>query len=135
MEFAPARVGELRVTLLPAVGAARQARELATEACARAELAPLAGAACTVVTELVNNAVVHARTPLELVIGLRADGLDIAVHDGSRQLPEPRAPRPATAPGGRGMIMVSALAARWGVETTPRGKVVWAVLDESCADR
>ncbi|WP_229789321.1 ATP-binding protein [Pilimelia terevasa] len=120
---------ELRLLLRPAVGAARAARELVTEACARGELAPLAGAACTVVTELVNNAVVHARTPLELVIGLRADGLDIAVHDGSAQLPQPRQPVAPAAPGGRGMVMVAALATRWGADPRPGGKVVWATLD------
>ena len=46
------------------VGAARQARELVTEACARWELTDLVGPACTIVTELVNNVVVHAQTPM-----------------------------------------------------------------------
>ncbi|GGK01175.1 hypothetical protein GCM10010123_33940 [Pilimelia anulata] len=119
---------ELRIRLLPAVGAARRARELITEACARNELAALAGPACTVATELVNNAVVHAQTPLELVVELRTDGLNIAVHDGSPQLPKPRLAQTPAIPGGRGMIMVEALSARWGVDPTPTGKVVWALL-------
>ncbi len=120
--------GQLSAHLMPAVGAARQARELVTEACARWDLPDLAGPACTVVTELVNNVVVHARTPMEVVIRLRERHLIISVRDDSTRPPETRGPAAPTAPGGRGLMMVDAVAQRWGYTPVAGGKAVWAVL-------
>jgi anti-anti-sigma factor len=119
---------QLSSRLLPAVGAARQARELVTEACARWDLPELVGPACTIVTELVNNVVVHARTPMEVVLRLHDSYLNISVRDESATSPEPRGPASPTAPGGRGLMMVEAVAQRWGHTAVPGGKVVWAVL-------
>jgi anti-anti-sigma regulatory factor len=119
---------QLSAHLVPAVGAARQARELVTEACARWDLPDLAGPACTVVTELVNNVVVHARTPMEVVIRRRERHLIISVRDDSSRPPEARGPAAPTAPGGRGLMMVNAVAQRWGYTPVAGGKAVWAVL-------
>lgn len=120
--------GQMNTRLRPAAGAARQARELVTEACARWDLPQLVGPACTVVTELVNNAVVHARTPMEVMLRLRERRLDISVRDGSTVAPTSRGPASPTAPGGRGLMMVEAVAQRWGYTPLDGGKVVWAVL-------
>jgi len=118
----------LRAELEPAVGAARQARELVTEACARWELPDLVGPACTVVTELVNNAVVHARTSLQVLVQRRGDGLAVEVSDGSPLLPQPRGTTASTTPGGRGLLMVQAIAAQWGCTPATDGKTVWALV-------
>jgi anti-sigma regulatory factor (Ser/Thr protein kinase) len=84
--------------------------------------------AAMVVTELVANAVDHARTPSTLTLGLDGRGLRLAVRDGNpRQAPRPRPVDPA-APRGRGLQMVQALAASWGVTQHSDGKTVWAVL-------
>ena len=84
--------------------------------------------AAMVLTELVANAVDHARTGSTLSLGMTHDGLCIAVRDAS---PGP-VPRPApinpTAPRGRGLQMVDALTTAWGVTLHPGGKTVWAVL-------
>ena len=84
--------------------------------------------AAMVVTELVANAVDHARTPSTLTVGLDERGLRLAVRD-SRPGPVPRAlPVDPTAPRGRGLQMIAALACSWGVTTHIDGKTVWAVL-------
>jgi anti-sigma regulatory factor (Ser/Thr protein kinase) len=84
--------------------------------------------AAMVVTELVANAVDHAHTPSTLTVGLDGRGLSIAVRDGNAaQGPRPR-PVDPTARRGRGLQMVEALAASWGVTVHPDGKTVWAVL-------
>jgi anti-sigma regulatory factor (Ser/Thr protein kinase) len=119
---------ELYAELEPAPGAARQARQLVTEACARWELPALVGPGCTVVTELVNNAVVHAHTMLRVLVQRRGDGLAVSVTDGSAQLPQPRGPANPAAPGGRGLLVVDALASEWGFVPQPSGKTVWAVV-------
>ena len=80
-------------------------------------------------SELVTNAVVHARTDLRLRLELRGDWLHIAVRDGSpRLLRLVTSPDPKT-PGGRGLWLVEQLARAWGVNPHPGGgKVVWCTL-------
>ena len=81
-----------------------------------------------VVSELAANAVVHARSPFTVSIHSRDSTLRILVRDESRVVPTVREVSSDTAPSGRGMQLVAALASRWGVELTSDGKVVWAEL-------
>jgi anti-sigma regulatory factor (Ser/Thr protein kinase) len=82
--------------------------------------------ATLLVSELVTNAILHARTPVTLTIEEVGTVAHIAVHDGS-----PVAPRlhsfSATSATGRGLRLLERLAMRWGVESDPRtgGKIVW----------
>jgi anti-anti-sigma regulatory factor len=113
---------------LPASGAARQARDLVTEACVRWELPHLVGPGCVVAGELVTNAVVHAQTMVDLRISRGRRYLIIAVRDGSTEPPVlTRTPLP-DATGGRGLVLVEAMAWRWGTLLMDDGKVVWATL-------
>ena len=80
------------------------------------------------VTELVANAMIHAATPAELVLDLSADRLRVEVADTASGRPVLRAPGPDD-PTGRGLMIVEAMADRWGVEDVPPGKVVWFELD------
>ncbi|WP_205650088.1 anti-anti-sigma factor [Actinoplanes solisilvae] len=117
------------LALEPAVGAARRSRELITEACARWERAEVAGPACIVVTELVNNVVVHARTPMVVLVAAHGSGISVAVRDQSRHQPTfTGSPVPPTAYGGRGMLLIDSVASRWGNLPLDDGKVVWALL-------
>lgn len=118
---APPSVAE---DLLPTAGAGRRAREVATEACLRWDLPSLIGPACTVVTELVNNVVVHAHTMMRLRLSLRQRYLHAAVTDGSG---DPPVLRPAGSLDGIGLSLVDAVATRWGHLRTGRGKVTWAM--------
>ena len=67
--------------LEPVVGAARQTREMLTETCARWDRADLPPEACIVVTEMVNNVVAHARTPMTLMLARRDAAISVAVRD------------------------------------------------------
>jgi anti-anti-sigma regulatory factor len=119
----------LSVPLEPHVSAARLCREVITEACARWQRESLASSACIVATELVNNVVAHARTPMVVLIATRSDGLSVAVRDRSATVPRYEGtPVSPTAQGGRGMLLIDAVASRWGSLPLADGKVVWALL-------
>ena len=120
------------VEMEPLVGAARQTRQLITEVCGRWELPVLAGPACIVATEMVNNVVAHARTPMAVLLAMRGDGMSVAVRDRSDVIPSySGGPVSPTAYGGRGMLLIDSVATRWGNLALSEGKVVWALLEES----
>ncbi|MFI1989643.1 ATP-binding protein [Actinoplanes sp. NPDC020271] len=114
--------------LEPVVGAARRARELIAELCQRWGLADLAGDAGIVATEMVNNVVAHARTPMRLLLARLGDAVSVAVRDDSPDQPRFSGPVAPTAYGGRGLLLIDAVAARWGQLGLPGGKVVWALM-------
>jgi len=88
----------------------------------------LAQDAAMVITELVANAVDHARSESTLSVGVKRGTLCVAVRD-ARPGPVPRpAPIDPTAPRGRGLQMVDALTSAWGVTLHADGKTVWAVV-------
>jgi anti-anti-sigma regulatory factor len=124
----PEPTHHLSLTLDPVVGAARRARQLVTEACGAWDLPELAGPACIVVTEMVNNVVAHARTPMTVRLALRGDTLTVAVQDHSPVVPRFTGPVPATSYGGRGLLLIDSVARRWGNLQLEDGKVVWAIL-------
>jgi DNA-binding NarL/FixJ family response regulator len=81
-----------------------------------------------VVSELVTNAVTHAKSAPELRLSLKGSTLRVEVRDDGTGTPQPQPPS-ETGEHGRGMHLVAALAAAWGMDV-PRddGKVVWAEL-------
>jgi len=83
--------------------------------------------ALLVVEELVANVLDHARTRFELIVRLSGSVLHLAVHDGSPGTPQVR-PFDPHADRGRGLQLVSTLAARWGCDLDGGGKTVWAEL-------
>jgi len=76
------------------------------------------------VSELVTNAVQHARSFLVLHIDRTWPGLTILVEDASATPPVLQADC-GDAEGGRGLMLVDTLAASWGWERTSTGKIVW----------
>ena len=79
-------------------------------------------------SELVTNAVVHGRPPIEL--RLRLEGTEVLVEVRDRATYQPRKLRPdETDEHGRGLQIVAALATRWGTRPTEHGKAVWCVLN------
>ena len=96
-------------------------------------------------SELVTNAVRHQRDgKIEITALLRGSALRVSVTDDSREVPVPRssgageepstagdapstageAPSTAAA-NGRGLLLIEALATRWGWAPLENGKVVW----------
>jgi anti-sigma regulatory factor (Ser/Thr protein kinase) len=77
-------------------------------------------------SELVTNAVVHARTPstLRVLVEPSVPRVRVEVADGVPQQPNRRNPSP-TETSGRGLMLVDRLATHWEVDTTEAGKVVW----------
>src|SRR5205823_3833511 len=63
------------------VSSPRRARALVRQACSDWDLAAVAGEAVLVASELVTNAVQHARTPSRLQIAVDEQGLHVAVQD------------------------------------------------------
>jgi anti-sigma regulatory factor (Ser/Thr protein kinase) len=79
------------------------------------------------VTELATNSVVHARAPFRVAARASEGGVRVSVCDASRVTPTLRNGGPMTV-SGRGLRLVAALSARWGVEVVADGKTVWAEL-------
>lgn len=115
----------LRETLLPLPGAARRARDVATEACLRWRLDSLVADASVVAGELVANGTRHAGTMMGLTVARTSCYLHIAVEDGS-SAPAVRATRGPDS--GHGLTMVARTAVSWGCSPSRAGKVVWAAL-------
>lgn len=85
------------------------------------------------VSELVANATIHAATAVDLVLDLSDDRLRVDVGDTAGGRPALRSPGPDD-PTGRGLLIVDAMADRWGVDEVPPGKTVWFELDTRPAD-
>jgi len=127
-----ARPPRVRQATLPV---ARQspgmARQVARDALMSWHLTHLTDTAILLISELVTNAVLHARTNglgLALQLEVHRTWLRIEVHDADLREPQPRTPA-GLEESGLGLVLVDALADRWGVEETPAGKAVWAELD------
>ena len=84
--------------------------------------------ACLVVTELVSNAVRHGGPRLALELSFAGGWVMVAVVDSTCGVPQPRTPADDDE-SGRGMLIVTALARSWGVDTGADGKRVWARLN------
>jgi anti-anti-sigma regulatory factor len=123
----PSALPTVAEDLLPTVGAARQSRNVATEACLMWDLPHLVGPACLIASELVSNAVDHAGTMMTLRVSLGRRFLFIALRDGSPAEPVAGSPGVASERG-RGLRIIEATAHSWGFLPARDGKVVWASL-------
>jgi hypothetical protein len=106
----------------------RAAREFVRRILGCWELQQFLDDAVLVASELVSNAVLHARTAMRLT--LSSDGLGgvrIEVYDENPRMPAPAA-APLHATSGRGLNAVAVIATGWGTEDRGDGKAVWAQL-------
>ncbi|GIE99165.1 ATP-binding protein [Paractinoplanes rishiriensis] len=123
----------LTLTLPPEPDSPSIARNLVGDACLAWELPELLHRARLVMSELVTNAVGHARTTVTVGVCRRGGGVHLSVSDGvhtpPRLLPpiRPQRNRPLD-DRGQGMRIVAATATAWGSLPTRTGKVVWATL-------
>ncbi|MEU6462334.1 ATP-binding protein [Streptomyces sp. NPDC046976] len=109
---------------------AATARRLVCVALSTWGLDELTDDAVLIVTELVTNAVRHARrrSIRVMVERIAPRTVRVAVADFSHALPVPCAPK-NDEEGGRGLALVVALATNWGADERRWGKVVWADLE------
>ncbi|HWS31140.1 MAG TPA: ATP-binding protein [Actinoplanes sp.] len=119
--------------LAPVPVSVRAARDLVELACHTWQLHDLRQDAALVMSELAANAVEHAGTDFVLTVLRRGRDLHLAVRDGDTRYPRLVEPtregsRFPIAEGGRGLILVHAVAARWGAIPAHGGKVVWATV-------
>jgi anti-sigma regulatory factor (Ser/Thr protein kinase) len=123
-------MGTVLLPYAPAsVAAARQ--RLTADLDAAGVVQATVGDAALVVSELLSNAIRHARplpgTSVQVAWAVGNGAVELAVSDGGA----PTRPYPAhsvSALGGRGLDIVEYLARTWGVRTDPDGLTVWAVL-------
>jgi len=83
--------------------------------------------ACLLVSEIVTNAVRHAHSPLDLRLHLTTREIIIEITDDSTHLPHRHLADPDDE-GGRGLMLVDALATDWGTRPADTGKTVWFTL-------
>ena len=118
-----------RLATLPQVDAAvPAARDLARQTLAAWGLTHLLGRVELVVSELVTNAVHHARsdTPEVLLLLLSSQtALRVEVHDGDPRPPQRLKPQ-IDAVGGWGLVLVDEASTDWGTRQCAGGKCVWA---------
>lgn len=120
-------------TLAPSPESARLARDDVVAALAEAGRRDLTDIASLLVSELVTNAIVHARTPIRLEVLAGRYGLHVAVHDESPTLPHQRH-YGEQATTGRGLTLLERMADRHGADREPdHGKVVWFELGSTVA--
>ncbi|MDQ4068563.1 MAG: ATP-binding protein [Actinomycetota bacterium] len=114
-----------RRTFAPTPPSAGIARRFVEGVLTDAGLGHLAYTATVLVSELVANAIIHAGTPIEVVVKPAGDrAARIEVHDGNPVLPL-RKHYSDMSGTGRGLVLVERMAAEWGAERTASGKVVW----------
>jgi anti-sigma regulatory factor (Ser/Thr protein kinase) len=88
--------------------------------------------AILIVSELSTNALTHADCSTVLLLLMFAAGtlrIEVRDHD-AQKLPVSKNPGPDDVCG-RGLVIVEAIADRWGVSITTDGKSVWSELDMS----
>ncbi len=121
--------GDRVAITLPAAGTSpRESRRFVSKQLDLWGLQQCADSVVLLVSELVTNALLHARTDMTVSMARGADStILLEVTDGSPALPAQR--RYSEYAGtGRGLNMVATMSARWGVRAEGRGKTVWVIV-------
>ena len=84
------------------------------------------------VSELVTNAVLHARSRLTICIDRNGDELRVGVSDSSAVIPRPRR-YSSDAATGRGLGLVELMSATWGATPNDAGKEIWFTISTRAA--
>lgn len=124
--MADPRATLLAVELRPERGAPAIARQLATATCTANGIDPeVCHTAALLVSELVTNAVIHARTGVRLELHQTTPRLWVGVTDRDERSQVQIQRGSPVAKHGRGLEIVENLALAWGVDRTASTKTVW----------
>ena len=115
--------------LPPEPTSARTARDFTRYTVAPDRGHEVAEVAALVVSELVTNAVLHARSEILLRLDVGEGTVRIEVVDRSPDELVPPGSPSLDAERGRGLGIVAAVSRRWGVELDRGAKTVWCELD------
>lgn len=119
-----------RLALAPSAEAGSLARRTLRQLFAAARVdRDTSETAVLLATELVTNAVEHGRGSAYLDATVEAGAIRLEVTDSSTVEPRPNTEVSDLDERGRGLILIDALASRWGVRPQPEGKTVWCELD------
>jgi serine/threonine-protein kinase RsbW len=119
--------GLLAAFTLPAVPeSAGAARRRVRAALAARGLEDLTSDAQLIVSEFTANAVRHAGSPVDVALIMAGGALMIIAADSSRVPPVMR--EAGDGESGRGLVIVDAVADRWGSWPSGAGKSLWAVI-------
>jgi len=112
-------------TRLPAHPAStRAARAFVAEHLRSWDLDEAVDDATLLVSELVTNAILLARSPVDLVVRKVKGAVRVEVFDDGTGVPQPLHPDHED-DAGRGLGLVQAVASRWGVDDAETCKTVW----------
>jgi Stage II sporulation protein E (SpoIIE)/Histidine kinase-like ATPase domain len=120
----PGRLRAVRRTFPLDPASASAARRYVTDVLGQWGHGALSPQVSLMTSELVTNSVLHTSGELELGMFLDTDRLRVEVVDTSDRLPRVQHPD-AEAPGGRGLVIIEALAEAWGAVGRGDGKAVW----------
>jgi anti-sigma regulatory factor (Ser/Thr protein kinase) len=119
------RTASVSVELLPSPTTPASAREFVSTALRSKRVAPeTVDIARLLTSELVTNAVVHARSPMVVSVHVTDRRVRVEVQDLDGAAAQPLRSDVADTHG-RGLTIVSRLARDWGVEEHGDGKTVW----------
>jgi sigma-B regulation protein RsbU (phosphoserine phosphatase) len=125
---------EHQVDLEPVPSSVAQARSLVRESLAGFD-DDARDVALLLTSELVTNAILHARTRVQVGVLVDGDRTVVCVADRLAESPALSARAHShDRPGGRGLALVEDLADTWGTTTYTGGKTVWFVL-QTAGDR
>jgi anti-sigma regulatory factor (Ser/Thr protein kinase) len=112
---------------LPALTSPAQARRFVRQSCPPSTAPEVLDTAVLLTSELVTNAVVHARSAVTVAVAISAATVQVAVTDDGEGVPV-LDPATDVAERGRGLGLVRELSASWGVASLATGKTVWFTL-------
>jgi anti-sigma regulatory factor (Ser/Thr protein kinase) len=116
--------GDAQVELRPIPESVGEARRLVRAALEARGADVDADVAVLLTSEVVSNALLHARSPMILSINVARNAIRVAVHDASPASPQLRDYSPNAATG-RGLHLVESLASHWGLDLADNGAGKW----------
>ena len=100
------------------------ARRFVDETLGRWDCGNLLDTVTLLVSELVTNAVVHARSEVDVTVQLAEGAVRVAVMDQAETVPRRRTAGD-DATSGRGFELIELLATAWGIDVLEHGKRIW----------